>query len=568
MRAEVEKEIQRILPLIPKRPPEDTIDILKKRGFLKDERLLYKIAYGKQTLHDGTIISSGKSVFVKCSCCSGETFLEYAGNDDACHKSYVTYGFIEPLSRSAIASGDCCVCPMCGTGMRALRSASFKSSTEIDSKMYMSVHNIDGYLVLLSWVTKKLLHDDGTVSYFNHGYEGIVVILGTMVRVKQYYQFMSSISWCADWAYTKRCDDRFGAFSKDEILKISRSTVEQSNCSFSALSEYLMGGGKLAPERYIKLWLKHPNVENLVRQGYSKLVSEIIDKATSYTGFKISDTSHYINWSKVKPTDMLDLSKDELCLAKEISIDGLEFYRLVKKEKGLRLSSEFLKSAQKYGYYSIKMLTLFPTKYDHRIPLVHLINYLEKQRSNLFLKGLISIQYLKDYWDAIYRVYESVPDELIWPKNLNTAHDDAITRVKEKESEELNAKIKSRLSDLNQFCYRNEALGLMIRPAASHSELIAEGKALHHCVGGYAKSHADGSTSIFFIRKISSEDIPFYTLEYKNGKVQQNRGDRNCSRTQEVEDFEKEWLEHIKNKEFIKNGKRSSRNQNKQQAIA
>ena len=108
----------------------------------------------------------------------------------------------------------------------------------------------------------------------------------------------------------------------------------------------------------------------------------------------------------------------------------------------------------------------------------------------------------------------------------------------------------------------------MIRPAASHSELIAEGKALHHCVGGYAKSHADGSTSIFFIRKISAEDTPFYTLEYKNGKVQQNRGNGNCSRTQEVSDFEEEWLEYIKNKEFMKNGKRSSRNQNKQHAIA
>lgn len=41
MRVEVEKEIERILPLIPKEPPENTIEILKKRGYLKSERLLY-----------------------------------------------------------------------------------------------------------------------------------------------------------------------------------------------------------------------------------------------------------------------------------------------------------------------------------------------------------------------------------------------------------------------------------------------------------------------------------------------------------------------------------------------
>lgn len=73
----------------------------------------------------------------------------------------------------------------------------------------------------------------------------------------------------------------------------------------------------------------------------------------------------------------------------------------------------------------------------------------------------------------------------------------------------------------------DEETGLMIRPCATHGEIIKEGKILIHCVATYAKSYAEGKTSIFFIRKISEPDIPYYTLEFKNGKVAQNRGLRN-----------------------------------------
>ncbi len=54
----------------------------------------------------------------------------------------------------------------------------------------------------------------------------------------------------------------------------------------------------------------------------------------------------------------------------------------------------------------------------------------------------------------------------------------------------------------------------MIRPCADENELIAEGKALHHCVANYAQDHAEGKTAIFFIRKTSAPDEPFYTLEF------------------------------------------------------
>lgn len=439
----------------------------------------------------------------------------------------------------------------------------------------MSVHNVGGYLALLSWVTKKMLHSDGRVTYWTNGYEGVVIIDRTFVRIKMYQRFMSSYSWFSDWTYTQKFVDVFGQYSCFEIVEALPITVERTECAYSALAEYLGSAGPLDPVHYMKLWIKHPNVENLVRQGLSNYVSAVIDRSNEYDYYhgksklNIKNTERYINWAEVKPCAMLGLSKKELEIAKNVSFEGLEFYREIKERLGLRLDVAMLNRIKKYNYNSVKSMVIAPLYVDS-IPLVHLINYLDKQIELSGRGVLINTDYLNDYWRACQKVMGEIPSELTYPKDLICAHDNMVARVKEKEDAELKIMFKTRFSELSKMSYQSEEIGLMIRPAETQKELINEGAKLHHCVGGYAKSHAEGKTSIFFIRKISEPDVPFYTLEYRNGAVQQNRGDKNCARTPEVTAFEKEWLEHIKNnKEFIKeNGKRSSRNQERIRAGA
>lgn len=556
MRSDVETEIKRILPLIPKEPPEDSIEKLKKRGFLKDERLLYSVEYANNLEGVKT-----KMVRVKCSHCGCSALLEHVPGP-ACHHSYGTYGFIDPADKQPKQTGDTCICPICGKGMRALLKSSFRSCTEIDSRIYMSVHNIEGNLTLLSWLTKKMLHSDGSVTYWTNGYEGVVIIDGSFVRIKMYSKFMSSYSWLSEWSYTQRFLDEFGQFSNEEVVEASPITVERTDCAHSALAEYLQSAGTLDPIHYMKLWFKHPNVENLVRQGLSRYLCAVIDKCNEYSYsygsrvFNIKATEQFINWKEVKPAEMLGLEKDELEIARTVSFDAFEFYKLIKARLKIRLDTETLDRIKKYGFYNVKSM-VFASGYVDSVPLIHLINYLDKQREANAKTSLINTDYLRDYWQACHNVYGKVPAELTYPKDLKRAHDDMILRVKEKEDAELRAGFENRLAELSKMSYQSEATGLMIRPAQTQNELIKEGKILHHCVAGYAKSHADGSTSIFFIRKIAEPDVPFYTLELKDGKVNQNRGDKNCARTAEVIAFEAEWLDHLKSKEFIKNVKRS-----------
>ena len=42
---------------------------------------------------------------------------------------------------------------------------------------------------------------------------------------------------------------------------------------------------------------------------------------------------------------------------------------------------------------------------------------------------------------------------------------------------------------------------------------------------------------ILFVRKENEPDIPYFTLEYKDGKVAQCRGEHNCPMTKDVKAF-------------------------------
>ena len=119
---------------------------------------------------------------------------------------------------------------------------------------------------------------------------------------------------------------------------------------------------------------------------------------------------------------------------------------------------------------------------------------------------------------------------------------------KYKENAALRAKFKKRAEKLEDLSFK--AGDFLIRPARSQRELICEGKTLNHCVGSYAERMATGKTAIFFIRRSDAPDIPYFTLEFCEGRVSQCRGYKNDSyiTVPEVEAFVKAWLGYLDKK--------------------
>lgn len=130
-----------------------------------------------------------------------------------------------------------------------------------------------------------------------------------------------------------------------------------------------------------------------------------------------------------------------------------------------------------------------------------------------------------------------------FPADLHSAHEKTMRKVKLKQSEATNRLIEARVAILEVFTYVDGQF--LIRPAKSVLELFDEGKALNHCVGGYADGYASGSRDLFVVRRTSDPNTPFCTVEVVKGKIVQARGYKNSIPDSKVSAFLKRFARKL-----------------------
>lgn len=552
MIANYEKELEETVAELPQQPPEETIQILTDRGCLKGDALIYKCAWVK-----GSNGKKEKMVQVHCTACGAVMHLPYEKLEEPCNYRYVyraPYGFCEPNHNELIYHGMDVLCPACAAQVNVRHVSSFCG--EYDNLAFancMSVHEVRGNLCLLKWEVYKKTDKNGKVAFTYHKLEGFVVIGKKKFRVCGYTKANMCSGYYHDWEIRKSYKEKFGAASKRVIIPFKKKTVYATSCKNSALKEFIdQCNGYSRPTVYLRLWLKYPQIENIVKAGFGKILGSLIEesmKCSYYADQEHIDLNHInelLDLKKVKPADILKITKQEMPVAKKCSVETFRLYRYLKESRGLRLDVEALEKAEKIN--PKELLEFFK---EFPVPAIHTINYLYKKKDT---SALIGPKYLADYWKMLENVYGEIPDSMKWPRNLVEAHDETLKLQKEKVERETSAKIAAQAERYKDYEFEDEALHLMIRPCRSQQELIDEGNILNHCVARYANSVAMGKTMIFFIRKTEHPEKPFYTLEYKDGFVQQNRGKSNCERTPEVKLFEQLWINKIQNIRRKENG--------------
>lgn len=136
--------------------------------------------------------------------------------------------------------------------------------------------------------------------------------------------------------------------------------------------------------------------------------------------------------------------------------------------------------------------------------------------------------------------YDLTDDFILYPRHLKEAHDGASEMFSKRKSEIYNQKIAAEYAGLLKQ-YRMTRNGLMIVPPKTAAEIVEEGHALRHCVGSYVSRVANKECVILFLRKKEKPDEPFYTIEVKDGEVQQIRGHDNSDPPPKVEAYMKVW---------------------------
>ena len=167
------------------------------------------------------------------------------------------------------------------------------------------------------------------------------------------------------------------------------------------------------------------------------------------------------------------------------------------------------------------------------------LRYLRGKGENELQQRLeAATRYWLDYIDAA----ESNGVEL-WkkknflPQDLRRANDrECSIRQARLEAERAEQEKRKALAEAETWAVRFEEVrkkyalemdGLVIVAPGCANDILREGKALCHCVGGYADRHRDGKTTILFLRKAQTPDKPFMTIEMNGNKLVQIHGYRN-----------------------------------------
>ncbi|NBK19157.1 PcfJ domain-containing protein [uncultured Oscillibacter sp.] len=524
-------------PLLPKTPPVDLIQWALEQDVFQKEYLIYKASRIYEPLED----QMRPAVEVVCTHCGKKFFAEKV-DAGGCSVAYAPapFGWYHHEMSESVISGSITMCPVCGCDVKVVHIGSIPRGIEdcawITTMSRLPIEERQDRFVLADWLVKRKIAKSGDSQYTTDPYSAWVVEEKKVVRLMGYMRTLGgSISILHKWAQRKTFCDVYGEASM--VYPWDKSLLEGTTAENCKLDLYQDAEGKRLVA-YLALWRKRPTVENLLVQGCGRFLAELIDKERScgsdHGGIpKLKD----VNWKEKRPAQMLGLNKEEFRYMQRMrwDVEDLERYRLA-KTSGLPLKlPEDMKLLRSKPAYEINRILTDGFKKDFW----RILRYLKNQKGQWYT--------LQDYWNMAQRLHRDLSDSLVrWPRSLKAAHDQVMAEQKAREDAALNEMFIERAEELQYLSF--ELNGLLIRPCQNETELIREGKDLHHCVATYAKRHAEGKTAILFIRQVAEPNIPFFTLEFdeETKTVRQNRGLRNCGRTPEVTAFETAWLNHVR----------------------
>lgn len=538
-------------PFLPQKAPEYLREWAERREWLQNA-LIWKIGSYYEPLTE----LRHKCAEAVCTACGQKMLLDYEPGDACCGIRYPPQLRID---LKKLTERELVRCPECGAEVcvRHVHGSDYGQESAWPITLdRIEVRGKTDRAVLILWHCYKTFNSSGDRKITIRPWEAYVLEEKKLIRCTKHSGSFYATIYRPFWRQTKYLKDTM----MDIVDVVCPEGVERALAGTTAenakLEIYLRDAGITFPVAWLRLLLRHPNAETLMTAAPG-IISNLIgqEQRDSNTDYRrayswAAPKLDALNWKARRPSEILRMDRGEL----------REAVKQHDKENIGGASWKLWLAARKAGHdWSLAELpAIEQLKRRDRLQESpdlpsKIVGYLNTQRRR-WPKDNVTEETFHDYRRLARRYDLDLTDkEIRWPERLLREHDRLVAR-QQAEKDEAERKKFARTNELVMI--RAEALraleyhsrGLLIRPAGSRDELIAEGKALHHCVGDYAQSVAEGKTAIFFIRREEEPDKSYYTLELneKSMSVLQNRGSRNCNRTEEVAAFEAEWLEWLR----------------------
>jgi len=298
---------------------------------------------------------------------------------------------------------------------------------------------------------------------------------------------------------------------------------------------------QMAP--FLQAYLEHPRLEHLIKTGFYALVSDLV--------YREADGSHLLDETQNRTHRILRVAAEDTDYLRELNVK-VPVLRAFQDycERGVKDRQKLL-SWQLGNGVARDLPPILEHTTAHK-----LMRYVDGQYAFL--------QYRKDRYQARrYRNTQSVVSEyrdylemcvkqrydmrnsfVLFPKDLQKSHDRVAHRIKLKADAQMRRDFQAAYERImNRLDYEYE--GLKIVYPAAPEDIIQEGNALHHCVGGYVDRVAKRECMILFLRRCGDEAKPYYTVEVRERKAVQVRGMNNEDATPEVRRFIQRWEQEV-----------------------
>lgn len=256
--------------------------------------------------------------------------------------------------------------------------------------------------------------------------------------------------------------------------------------------------------KYLARYTEYPQMEMAVKIGMNRAVEELVMDGRQ--------NARALNWEAKTVQGFLRMNKQD---AKAFLQVGGDIAQLIHCKATMKTGA--VKNVQEYlgiveelrGMSGVVTAAACAAKAG--VDIKKAVRYLKKQAGTQGIQA--AIRYWKDYLDMAAQLEFDMSEETVaMPKDLQERHDAAATMIRIRASAEAKKKYQKRYQELcKKYEFRMGDLCVVV--PESGEDIVAEGKTLHHCVGGYANRHLEGALDILFIRHVRKPGRSFLTVE-------------------------------------------------------